>query len=480
VSRNNFYYCLFFSLPIIYYLSLPIATGDLAVWVAHGKYFLSHGEILRTDIFSVLATRDLVYPFGTCLLYGVTYGVGGLVAVSLLHKLVLFLVLVIWHRYSLAKLKEPFSYFSLLVIFLACFGISVFLVDRPALLGILPFLVTYLILQKDADLSGKDVLCLNLINIAWVNIHGSWLMLIFLYVFREFSRGAIYQKRINLKQVFTFFTLLVSSLVNPFGYKVFTYFFETISISKTRKITEWEGPSFSGQNSIHYILYTCLLLLVISYCIFIFNRSREKFNKIITSPFIPILLMGIHSVRNTIFPYFVLIPFVSKFFLDKGVRCSDKDEKKYLNVVIVFLVFVFGAVFLPNVKPFFKDLLPENKREVYDKNNPFEVLPFLNTTKENHAIFNDWEYGSFLILFQKHPVFLDTRNIIYSDEQFEEYKMVMNALDGWESILDNHKIKYILLKRNSAVPLLLTLNSSLKWKTIIVTKHVILYQKIQG
>ena len=70
VTRSHFYTSLYFLLPLFYYLSLPIAVGDLAVWVAHGRYILEHGTILYRDVYSVLNTEPLVYPVLVSYVYG--------------------------------------------------------------------------------------------------------------------------------------------------------------------------------------------------------------------------------------------------------------------------------------------------------------------------------------------------------------------------------------------------------------------------
>lgn len=477
MSRNAFYYWIFFSLPILYYLSIPIGTGDLAVWVAQGNYFLLHGEILRHDIYSVLSTKELVYPFGACVLYALIYGVGGLISVSLFHKLILFFILIIWKRSSLEKLKETFSYSSLLVIFIACLGSCGAWVDRPALLGYIPFILSYLILKKDEELSGKDIIYLNLINVVWVNIHGTWLILSFLYVAREVARCLVYREKISFKKVSILLSFLITSLVNPFGHKVFNYVYETISISKMRAISEWDGPFLTGPNSMYYVLYFFLLFFVLSYCLFHFVNSREKFNKIITSPFIPVLLMGIHSVRNTVFPFLVLLPFACDFFWDKGEKSVHEEKKSWINIIIIFVILACGVALFPTVRPSVKHFLPESLKEIYSHDTPLAFLPFLNATKDNHALFNSWEYGSALILLQKHPIFLDTRNIIYTQENFEEYVKIMNAGDGWEDLLGKYKIHYILLGKKDQNSILSVLNSSVKWESIIVTKDAVLFQR---
>lgn len=477
MNKQKFYCWLFYLLPVVYFLSLPIATGDLAVWVAQGKHFLLHGEILRHDIYSVLSTRDLVYPVGTCVLYALIYSFSGLIGVSLFHKLVVLLISFFWHHFSLSKIKEPWSYPSLLVIFFAWFGCSMFWIDRPALLGMLPLILSFVILQKEEELTPHDVVALVLINIVWVNLHGSWPLLIMMYVWRELTRTIILKKSNIWQQLVATSSLLLSILINPFGYKVFAYLFETASLSRERHIDEWAAPSITGPYASQSAAYFLLLLLTLVFGVFLFKKSRSKFFKSLTSPYFPLVLFAFSNIRNTALPFFILIPFACEFILIKGKSEVGQERKSAFNVVFVSFVLFCGFLFLPMIKPYSRGFLPQNKREVFDSSAPFSVTEFLNNTKDSDPVFNDWEYGSFLILAQKHPIFIDTRNIIYDRSEFGEYSTVIVGNSGWDKILDKYKIRYVLLNRKLRTNLIEKLNSSLRWKSVVVDSETILFQR---
>lgn len=477
MDKQKFYYWLFYLLPILYFLSLPIATGDLAVWVAQGKYFFLHGNILRHDIYSVLSTSELVYPVGICVVYGLIYSFSGLLGVSLFHKLILILISFIWHRLSLSKLKSTWTYPSILIIFLTWFGCSMFWVERPALVAMVPLLLSFIILQKETELTFRDIALLVLISIFWVNIHGSWPLLIMMYGWRELVRAIILKKSNVWQQLVATFFLLLSILINPFGYKVFGYLFETAKLSRERHIDEWALPSLLGPYAAQSGAYFILLLVFLIYAFYILKKSPEQFTKMLTSPFIPLVLFGISNIRNTALPFFVLIPFACEFILSKGERDQNAERKSAFNLVIIVFLFFCIFLFLPMVKPYSESLLPESKRAVFDSSAPLLAVNFLNQTKDNDPIFNDWEYGSFLTLEQKHPIFIDTRNIIYGRVEFQEYLNVISAEKNIDLILQKYKIKYILLNRKIRNNLITKLNSSADWKSVLVDNETILYRK---
>ncbi len=455
----------------MYFLSLPITTGDLSVWIAQGKYILLHGEILRHDIYSVLPTKPLIYPVGTCVLYALIYSFSGLIGVSLFHKLIILILSHLWLG-SLKKLQNPWAKPTLLVIFIAWFGSSMFWIERPALLGMVPLVLSFLILQKNEDLSWKEIIHLNLINIAWVNIHGTWPLLMVMYGWRGFS------KKIKWQHAVAILSLLLTSLINPFGYKIYQYVFETAAVSQFRHIDEWAKPNFFGPYASQSLIYFILVFLFFGLVLFLIKQKKiATFKSTITSPFLILLVLGFLNVRNTALAFYVLIPFATNFIWVNEKQVEVKEKKSTVNIVIVGFLLFCTFLFLPMIKPYSQDLLPENKRAVFDSSAPLLARDYLNQTKDSEPLFNDWEYGSFLILEQKHKIFIDTRNIIYGQNEFSEYLTVVEAKNGWENILVKYKIKYVLLNRKLRSKLIENLNATSIWKSVVVDNEIILFKK---
>ena len=101
----------------------------------------------------------------------------------------------------------------------------------------------------------------------------------------------------------------------------------------------------------------------------------------------------------------------------------------------------------------------------------------MNQTEDQAALFNNWDYGSFLILSQKHPIFIDMRNIIYSDENFIEYQKISEGRDDWKQIIEKYKIKYILLNQKANNRLIAKLNTESQWVNVLKDENAILFKK---
>jgi hypothetical protein len=211
--------------------------------------------------------------------------------------------------------------------------------------------------------------------------------------------------------------------------------------------------------------------------IYLLKSNREKAKSLLASPFTLLLLMGLPTIRNTALAFFVLIPFSSQFNLLVSEENYAQNLRQKLNVIIVAVVALVMVAFLPSIKPLIKQFLPANKESVFDNSAPFLLASYLNQTPDNDPVFNDLEYGSFLILLQKHPIFIDTRNIIYGNEHFAEYLKVTSAESSWPLILNKYKITYILLNKSLSKKLIEQVNDSLDWEFVKEDINAVLYRK---
>ena len=471
---------MFFLFPLMYFLSLPNSVGDLAIWIAHGNYFFETGHILRHDIFTVLPTRELIYPVGASILYATIYGIAGLVGVVLLHKLVSVALSYIWYKSALAHFRSPWSLATLAIIAVSWFGTATLCVNRPALLATVPFVLSFLVIQQEEELSWTDIAKLNVINVVWVNIHGSWLILGLMYFYREVGRCFIRRQGIRPRQLIGLAAIAITSLANPFGYKIIPYVFETSRISKERGIDEW-APTDMSAYRYQAVAYYVLFAAVIALYFYLRKSDKDKANALLASPFMIVLLLGIQSIRNTLWPFFILIPFAYQIGLMSEAKLVDMATtriKLCVNLVIVVILTSFTIALSPTFKSRVQWLLPPTKQATFDNSAPFDFAAFLNNTPDKDPIFNDWEYGSFLSLSQLHPYFIDTRNIIYSDADFETYLNVVNGMPRWENAINRYNIRYILLNKLLRTKLIAILGASGRWEKVMENEGTIMYRHL--
>jgi hypothetical protein len=365
------------------------------------------------------------------------------------------------------------------VVFLSLFGCSFLFIDRPALLAMLPFLLSFQILQKDGKLSKLDLLQLLLLNIIWVNLHGSWPVLILMFTYRQFFRVMILKNDNFIQSVKWFVTFSMSVLINPFGVNIFKYVFDTAIISSARHLEEWGRTTrfevYGSQVWCYYILIIFFLLCLVKSA----RVSKSKLMICLSSPLVIMLVLGMQSVRNTAWAFFVFPLFINKNNFVKYVKVTEDKSliKNIINIAVTGIIFISFIGFLPSVKPHIQKYLPENKKNVYSKNTPLLIADYLNRTNDSFPVFNEWELGSYLILKQKHPIFIDTRNIIYGEKEFNIYQAIITGKSSWEFYLSQYNIHYVVVKKSENKSLYSEISNSLNWKSALEENNIILYSK---
>ena len=470
MTRSHFYTGLFFLLPLFYYLSLPIAVGDLAVWVAHGRYILENGAILYRDIHSVLNTEPLIYPVLVSFIYGVIDSVGGLELVSVFHKLVLMAILYIIYKNSLRHLKNPFSGINIIYILLSFAGFALYFTDRPALIALLPLIISYIIIEKLELVDLKTLLKLGLILVFWVNIHGSWIILIAMLGWKiQF----ITNKNNILKNAAISLALCLLTLINPFGYKVWPYLFQTAIISRLRNIDEWNVTNLHDYFP-HAIFFYVTAVLVIF--LVIHKIRRENNFTILRSPAFLLLIMGFIAMRNVGLLSLILLPFLYKYnFLKEGK--VGHEQKKIINFIFVVFIGALCVIATPYFRRQFSGFLPSKKAAVYDSSAPIIFVDYIKNLNNTGPILNDWEYGSYLLYSLKNPILVDARNIIYSQEDYIEFAKVLEGEDSWVAGTNKYKFEFILLDKKIRQNLIEKINFSGDWKLALENEDTILFQR---
>ena len=443
LNRQQFYAALFFLAPLLIFSLRPISTEDLSVWVALGRDALREGRLILTDPYSVLPTAPMVYPPGAPLLYGIAHGAGGFGLVVLLHRLCLLAVLFVVYRQSVGRLAHPWSGSTVLWAGFSVAGIAFGLVERPSVLAILPFVLALWILFSPGEFGLKRGGVLALLAIIWVNLHGSFVILPALLIWRILGKRLTRQEGALKPDFLTFLAVSAATLINPFGYRIYTYVGETALISRAR-MEEWQPSSFNAffpQGLLFYWLVLILAALIL--------RKRISFKAFVQSPLPPLLLLGASGIRHTDLCFYALLPFL--FSVGLLQEAKGEGKAKRLNGIIVLAVALLCLASTPWWKPSF--LLPPNLREIYSETAPYELLNHMVADPRPGAVFHHPDFGSFLTLAQGRKIFLDSRNIIFSNASLSLYRQIVNVEGGWDVLLDRYQVRFVLLKQAEGEPL---------------------------
>jgi hypothetical protein len=423
-------------------------SGDNGVWTKMGLHFLETASILKKDIYSVLPTKEMIYPsWGAGVLYGILYKIGDMFAINLFHKFVFMIFVVLTGREIFkngeVRLRD-------LIIFGVLFYNSFFFLDRPAQLAALPFFFFLKINLKSQYELKKKLILSTLLTVVWINIHGSALIAPALFY-------VLNTNKVSIKLLSMSLVPCVALLINPFGWKIFVHAFETSVISKERLLTEWEPVASKSFPLQSVIFFTTIGM--------IFNRYSPRRSKPPLWVFF-LLMLGVTGIRQTVWVAYAL------GFWFKG---SGPEKRKFALGNPVVLV-TLNLIALMTLFPSGQKYVGGNKMLTLNPEAPKPLVEKIIEIGETGPIFNEFEFGSYFILKLPNKTFMDTRNIIFSDEAYKEYAKVMRADQGWEKVLDKYDIKLVAmsLKRNR---IRASLASSVEWEIIYADKDYFLAKR---
>ncbi|MDD4973046.1 MAG: hypothetical protein PHY93_01780 [Bacteriovorax sp.] len=478
-TRDFLYTAFFFLLPLLYFLSLPVSTSDLAIWTALGVQGIKTGSIPIYDTFSILPTSKMIYPsWGISWLYGLIYlntGKWGISFLSLFHKSVLLLYLFLIYRWYLLKIPNRWHPKNLVLILIFFLGSSFLYVDRPALVAIIPFLFAFTLVEQNAQLSEKNIIKLFVITSLWINIHASALLVILMLAWKIFS-SAIVEKWTGKKSLdYKSFSLAVVAtsaalVINPFGGHIFSYTLQTATISNKRKFDEWLSP-FHFNDIFHSSLY----FLWLSFFLFIlFKEIKNRNYRLFISPYFFLSMMGLLAIRDIIWTFFLIVPML----MVDGPQNESNGKSSFFNLIFVTLLFGLCVCVNPFYRPdFISNLNPA--RYSLKEMVPEEEIQIIFKSGNQKPIMNDLPTGGYAALRLQNKIFIDARNIIFSEDAFRELHTVFVVGGDWKKILNKYQFGFVLLvKSNETKRLISEIEKSIEWKVVSSRVNYFLAQKI--
>jgi tetratricopeptide (TPR) repeat protein len=292
------------------------------------------------------------------------------------------------------------------------------------------------------------------VHILWANIHGSFLLGIFLvgaYAMGSFVPLALSHHR-DLKPVFQDkriqnflllgILLIVVSLINPYTYRIFLIPLETVGAQETLKgIAEWLpplDPRFLGVLTVDPSMWFRALFLIGAISFFLVWRDNLKRIE-------DVLIFAVFS-----FMAFQYLRFIAPFALAAAPIIVNNLSQvqwrvkkwRWLRLVPLLIIIAFSI----------NDMRTLIKQERLGfgvwRNYPEKTVNFLKEHNVTGRIFNTYGQGGYLIwhLWPNIPVFIDGRApTIYDNDFFWLYSLVARDKDVWEKVVQNYGIEIVLV-----------------------------------
>lgn len=366
----------------------------------------------------------------------------GIVIFFFISLLLLFFLL--WKLYQ----KEDKNTVQIIIIFFIVIImmnnlLNSFFVVRPHIYGLIFFTYfLYVLLQN------QKLLCtLPLVTIIWSNMHGSVVLgiaMVLLQLIHETTFN-YYEKEkpvLNVRLILTTIFVVLFSLSNPYGIKLWESAFWLITSSVNHQIYEWQPPNFSEIS----LLVVYIIIIVTTVMIgFIKKETNDKRKWFISL----IYLIVTFYVAFTGVRYFPYLAVCWGLFLLKNLHDNVLSEVKILKKCAV----VFSTLFIMLLVVTNSGKYPSSIDDSLQKNKwPREAIGHL----EQVETFNEYIWGGYLI-YKNVPVFIDGRADVYQKESevFQDYVDIVRFKKDPVEILEKYQIKQVLISINTPLDLYL-------------------------
>lgn len=421
--------------------------SDSCWLIQTGLWMLKHQALPSTNPFSggdaVLGQIPIVcYQWLFELSLGIFYQTLGLQGVALYVAAcfgITYAVLVLW-LYGRGFKAMPDI---LVCILFSLLALKSYALARPPLITLM--FTAVLLWLCSLNLSKKQAwLIFPLLFVTWANMHLGFIAGLVIFGLYSVDQSCM-QK--NGQPLYVWLTCIVSSLVNPYGARLYTYFLQLAdSPFMNHNIFELGSPRFNEQPLfLVYFLITLLVGLssirdarlrkyeraffVLSFGLALYSM-RHIFLLVLAT--LPMMAMAIQSLR------FRIGSLVPAWLTAFSFNSFTADKEKPWPWVIGFIL--LGAV-----------LAQQKAYTVYfpHEANLAGTIQYLNKHPLEGPLLSNEIWGSYLIFFSKERSYLDSRMDMYGDAWVQSQYNAMKLEANWKELFRKYRFRYALLPSKS-------------------------------
>lgn len=137
--------------------------------------------------------------------------------------------------------------------------------------------------------------------------------------------------------------------------------------------------------------------------------------------------------------------------------------------IFLVVIAISGGSFMN--KPFLTSTFDPSKM-------PVETAEYIKKNRvDMKHLFNYDNWGGYLRYTLGQRVFIDDRADFYGHEFYAKYTTVMVAAEGWQKLLEDSQINWVLFPKNSALSS--TLQKDKDWKLVSEDQASALFQRVR-
>lgn len=432
---------------------LPIINPDIFWHLSAGRYTLAHFGPPRTDFLSwPMAGKEWVdFEWLPQVVYYLLYKVGGFRALLFFKAGLLVLtllafrsLLVLYGRRALVWLVLPF--------FAA--GIITNSDLRPENFTLLFFVLTLYALEKSRLASipaGKKYKAAFFAFIAlWTNIHAGYLYglaLIGLYAAGEFfeeelpyiyGKAPFARPAKSLEYLRFFFLGLAASLVNPYGWKIYSVMANHQKYMDTLQEYIQEWTTFDLTNAYQWPYILALLFVMGAFAFFVLRRKRPVYTHF--TCLLYFLWASANHARHI--PFFIIVGLAFTLSLPWGEFPVSKLKRALLlagGALWLLLNFWFYNNFI------WTQYTGKATQFKWGSDGLAAFLKDSGPVLSGLKLFNPWGWGGWLgwELGPDYKVFIDGRYLFH--DRIVETVEARNGSRSWQGLINKYKLDLMLI-----------------------------------
>ncbi|TLN26690.1 hypothetical protein FDZ74_01695 [bacterium] len=466
----------------------PLDT-DLWWHLRAGEITLQTGQPMLTDTLSYTRSsspwinHSWLAEVGMALLFRV----GGYLALSAAVALLA--------AGSMAMLYRQMSGPALLrafVVLLATLVAAVVWSPRPQILSLFLLALCSLILDDYRRKAINRLWLLPPIFVLWSNLHGGYplgLMLIGASLAGDgidtlfagvANRRSAWPRMRTLLIVLAACALVV--VINPNGLNMWRIPFQTVGVGVLQDaIPEWASPDFHD-----LIQQPFLWMLVITVVCFALVGRRAH-----GADWITVVLFGVSGLmaRRNFGPFaMVAAPILARYLMETWQAVAAANPwpgkrsdlagwnrpvsaglRKATNLFLIAILGLVACVKLYVVSQ--PQFVQAYERTLF----PVDAVNWLKENPQQGNLFNSYAWGGYLTwAYPEKAVFVDGRTDLYGDELIGDWLKVTQGSEGWQDVLRDWQVGFVLLEADQPVVKLLAEDG---WKLVYRDDIAVVYQR---
>jgi len=457
-------------IPVLLITRTPLATVDLTYHLRAGDIMLDTHAILRTDVFTATAYGRpwLNQQWLAEIVMTTAFRLGGwfgLVALrALLMALVLTFVFLACRAAGAATRRAAWLTLASAFLLTGAFKL------RPQLLGMVCFAATaWLVARRRTHPEGVWIVVP--ITVVWANLHGSFflapLMLGLAWVEDRWVLG-----RGPRTLLLAGLGSLLATMVNPYGYRVWSYAAGLATNPVIRRtITEWQPPTIQSYTGVVFFLSVVVVAAVL------IARVRRPVPWGSLLPLGVFLAIALAALRG-VWWWAMVAPIVLAGVLsDRPAKQERRDPAGLQNAAIVGLLAVGVIGAMMRWMPYTGPSMPSADKLWFA---PVGITHELDRIlRPGEVVFNAQGWGSWLEFeFPQNPVVIDSRVEVPPQNVWWTYYDVSEGVEGWQATLDSWHVDVAVLAPDQQADLIRRMKADPGWRLVYEDAEGLIFRRV--